>query len=111
MKTRIKVIEYNDGRKEYVCQKDIRFPLKEYFNSKDTLIPVIILSPLLFLVTLIPNWETFTKKEGAPIVIYSYAIFPDLESAKTFIANELNKHKEAELIKWNAKIKKTKIIK
>jgi len=113
MKTRIKIIEYNSGKKIIVAQvreNVLLLAWKDWFNKtfSKNIVAGIALFPFLIILSIV-------------LLIISLCIYEDLDSfnnedeAKRYILNLHSQHhyekEQKKLEKFNSKIKKTTIIK
>lgn len=83
MKTRIRVIEYNSGIKEYVCEYK---SARHFFYSLLSMHPFAI--PLFF-VYWIDGWDYLIIADKENIANNKKAVFNTMEEAKAFIDNYL----------------------
>lgn len=95
MKTRIKIIEYNSGQKEYLCQ------YKE-FNIWLFIVGVIFFFYPQILVSVF-SWQDFSK--GGTIFNIQKATFSLFEDAQYFIDRRIDEEREEKKDEYNSKIK------
>ncbi len=111
MKTRIRTREYNNGKVEYFCEKNI---------SKEVLIEIlmmsrvnsafVILSPLIYF---LGNWRIIERRmplgtdiEGELSTYPKKGVFRNIEEAKGFIDDYLKEEQAKQALAHGKKIKK-----
>jgi len=112
MRTRIKVIEYNNGQKEFICEyKKINW--KVFANLFCSLIGTI--PAILYLIVAPFHWETmkhpFNIDIDNPKGERRDAIFSNIENAKNFIDKVLKEEADIKHTKHLLLVKKTYKIK
>jgi uncharacterized membrane protein YjgN (DUF898 family) len=100
MKTRIKVIEYNSGNKEFICQIDNANWIRWWLAFLSVIGTAFAIG---YLITG-HNWKTMEKETG------SNATFSNIEGAKAFINKKLQEETDELFDKYKYQVKKiTKI--
>lgn len=106
MKTRIKIVEYNNGRKEYVCEKNDVLPFWLMFS--------ILGIPIYVIYLIYGNWhpikkidETAIDYNGQGQVCYVGAIFDNHQDAEKFMDKYIKDEEEKKIAEYQRQIKTT----
>jgi hypothetical protein len=108
MKTRIKVVEYNNGKQEFICQiNQTNWDAVFKLTASIIGIPFVI----IFLPLLLTNWITMKRPFNVdidnPREERRDAIFDNIDNAKIFINNVLEDEAERKHTKHQLSVKKT----
>ena len=103
MKTRIIVREFNDGRKEFRCQRKTEV-------TKDSLgVIFIYILPCFWPILDSLIWEGMTRlvQQKNDKYEWEFAVFNTMEEAKAFIDGEIQKEVDENFANYQKQVKKT----
>ena len=113
MKTRIRIVEYGDGRKEYF--PEVRYGFKKFFVSAFEsepfwfIVAFVLVVPFAYLLSF--DWYKIEYEQETPSGLHRYRAnkFKDMETAKKAVDNFILIHETDKAQKAAEKLSKKKV--